>query len=123
MSKDKDKASKGCPPECGAKCCTYFALEIDEPEDEDDCDNIRWYLLHERVGIYIAEEAWHLLVENPCVALDVLGRCARYRDRPSVCRGYGKDACEFHHDIQFDAFFRTPEEFDAYWGDRRKGER
>jgi len=89
-------------------------LEIDEPEDEVDFDNIRWYLLHERVAVYLAEGCWHLLILNACTALDALGRCSRYRDRPNLCRAYGTDSCEFHDHIEFDAFFETPEAFDEY---------
>jgi len=110
----KAKPRNSCPPECGAECCTYFALEIDEPEDEEDFDNIRWYLLHEKVAVYLAEGCWHLLILNPCTALDALGRCARYQDRPKLCRAYGGESCEFHDHIEFDAFFGTPEAFDEY---------
>ena len=111
MSKSK---RKGCPPACGATCCTYFALEIDEPTEEADFDNIRWYLLHDKVGVYISEDCWHLLVENPCRALDRLGRCTIYEKRPDLCRAYGKKYCEFHDHIEFDAFFRSVEAFDEY---------
>ena len=35
------------------KCCEYIALEIDTPETQEDFENIRWYLLHENVKIFI----------------------------------------------------------------------
>ena len=42
------------PPchDCTAKCCKYFALEIDAPTKAKDHDNIRWYLLHEHIVVY-----------------------------------------------------------------------
>ncbi|NQU25948.1 MAG: hypothetical protein HQ567_32055, partial [Candidatus Nealsonbacteria bacterium] len=49
---------------CGAKCCCYFALPIDTPEDWEDFEFIRWYLLHERATIFTEEDCWYLLVHN-----------------------------------------------------------
>ena len=31
---------------CTGLCCRYFALPLDDPEDWDDFDDIRWYLCH-----------------------------------------------------------------------------
>jgi len=115
----KAQHKRECPPECGSKCCTYFSLEIDTPTGKTDFDNIRWYLLHEKVAVYLVEKCWHLLVLNPCSALDPLGRCVRYHDRPHLCREYGKDTCEFHEHVEFDAFFETPEDLDAYLEKKR----
>ena len=35
---------------CTAKCCKYFALPIETPEDEEDFDFLRWYLVHDRAS-------------------------------------------------------------------------
>lgn len=36
-----------------SKCCEYVAMQIDTPETQDDFENIRWYLLHENVKVFV----------------------------------------------------------------------
>ena len=35
---------------CDAKCCKHVAVEIDEPEEKEDFENIKWYVCHSVVG-------------------------------------------------------------------------
>ena len=46
---------KNGPPchDCTAKCCKYFALQIDTPTTPKDHDHIRWYLLHEHIAVWV----------------------------------------------------------------------
>ena len=37
---------------CTAKCCRYFALPMETPEEFADYEYLRWFLLHERVGLH-----------------------------------------------------------------------
>lgn len=39
-----------------SKCCEYIAVEIDKPETEEDFENIKWFLLHKNVKVFIQEE-------------------------------------------------------------------
>ena len=50
------------PPchDCSAKCCKYFALQIDTPTTPKDHDNIRWYLLHEHIAVWVQDGDWRL---------------------------------------------------------------
>ncbi len=82
--------------DCGAECCKYFAVWIDEPTDLDEFDAIKWYLHHRGVCVYVdAEEDWYVHVENVCKQLGSDGNtCKIYDSRPHVCRNYEPGRCE-----------------------------
>jgi uncharacterized protein len=85
--------------DCGARCCRYVATQIDTPTCKRDYDNIRWYLRHERVAVFIDHDHdWYLEFETPCRALGAHGRCLAYATRPRICREHGEtgEPCEFH---------------------------
>lgn len=82
---------------CGALCCKYFALEIDRPTTRGDLENIRWYLSHHKVAIFIQEKGWYLKVGNRCKHLAGNGRCKVYDERPAICRKHNVLECEYHY--------------------------
>jgi uncharacterized protein len=101
--------------ECQGKCCSYFALPIDEPEDVGDFDDIRWYLLHENVSVFVEDDDWYVQIDNRCKALSDEALCEIYEDRPRICRKYKDEECEFAvPDGEHDLLLRTPEECMAY---------
>jgi len=68
---------------CAGLCCRYFALPIDEPEDWDDYDDIRWFLCHEDIEVFVEDGDWYLNVKNKCNHLSGNGRkCDIYDKRP-----------------------------------------
>mgnify|MGYP006312703687 CR=1 FL=1 len=85
--------------QCNARCCRYLATQIDKPTCKRDYDNIRWYLLHDRVHVFVDHEGdWYLEFETPCIELDQsAGLCRNYNGRPRICRehGDGEVSCEF----------------------------
>jgi len=100
---------------CGAKCCRYFCFEIDEPEDFEDFDDIRWYLFHEGVTVHIDEGDWYISIENRCKALDENNLCTAYDERPLICRKYNPPNCDNSEaDYGYDELFTCPEELEAY---------
>jgi len=100
---------------CGAKCCQYFALPIDDPADRKDFDDIRWYLLHEGVSIFVEDGDWYIQIDNRCKALTAEGLCSVYENRPRICRKYKDGECEFAvPDGEHEVLLRTPEECTAY---------
>ncbi len=101
---------------CGGKCCRYFALEIDEPEDFDDFDSIRWYLYHGSNYVFVEEGKWYLCVTTHCRNLDGNRRCLVYDRRPLICREHDASECEFEDEMEwnYDRCFRTPEEVEKY---------
>ena len=112
------------PPchQCTARCCKYFALEIDVPTTPKDHDTIRWYLLHEHVVVWVQDGDWYLEVQTRCKHLESDNKCAIYHSRPRICRDYGwpdadnpEDPCEyFTGDGGYDLYFDSAEAFDRW---------
>ncbi len=101
---------------CNALCCKYFCFEIDEPDDYDDFEDIRWYLCHDGVSVHIEEDGdWYIQIDNPCNKLDEGNRCTIYEDRPLLCRNYSHGNCELTGgDYGYAEEFTTPEQLNYY---------
>ncbi len=101
---------------CKGLCCRYFCFEIDEPDDYEEFEDIRWYLYHEAVSVHIEEEGdWYIQIENPCKMLDDEYRCSIYEDRPHICRNYADEDCEATSaDYGYQEEFKTPEQLVEY---------
>ena len=114
--------AKGPPcHDCTARCCKYFALEIDRPVTPRDHDHIRWYLLHEQVVVWVQEGSWFLEIRTPCRHLLPDNRCGIYDTRPQICRDHGwpedddSHPCEyFNGEDAFDLHFDTAEQFELW---------
>jgi Fe-S-cluster containining protein len=111
--KDFSESANLCE-HCTAKCCHYFALNIDAPVTRRDFDFIRWYLLHDRATVFVEGEDWYLLVYTTCKHLRDDHRCGIYETRPQICRDYTTDECEFEDDWCYDMYFESPEQIDEY---------
>lgn len=106
---------------CSALCCRYFALPLDPPSDVRDYDNMRWYLMHENVIIFIEDGDWYLAVLTRCKHLQQDNRCGIYETRPRICRSYTTDNCEFHGmDYDYDQLFTSAEQLVEY-GEKQLG--
>lgn len=99
---------------CTAKCCHYFALPIDTPEEWRDFDYIRWYLLHDRASVFVDDGDWYLMVHTTCKHLRDDHLCGIYETRPQICRDYTTDNCEYEEDWTYEQYFETPEQIDEY---------
>ena len=99
---------------CTAKCCRYFALPIDTPEEWKDFQYIRWYLLHNRASVFVDDDTWYLLVHTKCKHLGDDQMCGIYETRPDICREYTTDACEYEESWVYDQYFETPEQIAEY---------
>lgn len=100
---------------CTALCCRYFALQIDEPETPEQFDDIRWYLMHEAVHIFVEDGEWYLSVQSRCQNLLDDNRCGVYEDRPRVCREYTTDNCDYHvGEYDYEQYFTSAEQLEAY---------
>jgi hypothetical protein len=113
----KGNKSKGICEGCRAECCRYVALEIDKPTCKRDYDNIRWYLLHENVSVFVDNEgSWNIEFVTPCEKLGADGYCEYYLSRPRICREHGVErTCEFHSDTEPHRLrFENEKEFIAY---------
>ncbi len=100
---------------CGAKCCQYFCFEIDEPDDVDEFEDVRWYICHEGTTVHIDEGTWYISIMNRCNMLDDNDQCTSYDNRPLICRKYDLDNCDqTMGDYGYDEEFKTPDELEAY---------
>ena len=71
-SKTKKRKKKGkksetnlCEDCIPAKCCMYFSIEIYEPEDKTDYDDLLWIIAPRDTEIYINDDLFYLLVKSP----------------------------------------------------------
>jgi len=101
---------------CKGLCCRYFCFQIDEPDDYEEFEDVRWYLYHEGVSVHIDEDGdWFIQIANPCNALDENYRCTVYEDRPLICRGYSTENCEvLDDDYGYQEEFTAPEQLAAH---------
>ncbi len=100
---------------CAGLCCRYLALPIETPTDKDDFDDIRWYLAHEGISIFVEEGEWYINIANRCKHLTKENRCDIYETRPRICRGYQDETCDYHSgDYGYEMFFTSTEELNEY---------
>ena len=101
---------------CTGLCCRYFALPIETPENKDDFDDIRWYLCHKGITIFIEDGDWYLNIKNKCKYLsDKDNRCKIYSRRPNICRGYRHDDCDYvEGEYNYELHFTSDKQMEEY---------
>ena len=109
-------SKKSLCDECPGLCCRYFALPIDTPEDKQDNDDIRWYLCHKDISIFVEDGDWYLNVKNRCKHLVSNGRqCRIYPKRPKICRGYRTRDCDYTEgEYDFELHFTDDKQMEEY---------
>ncbi len=80
---------------CAAACCRYLALPIDKPARARDYDDIRWYLMHEGVTVFVEEGDWFVQFQTRCGNLGADNLCAIYDTRPKICEEYEPGSCDY----------------------------
>lgn len=80
---------------CAAACCRYLALPIDKPTTRRDYDDMRWYLMHEGVTIFVEEGDWYIQYATRCKSLGADNLCQVYDSRPELCREYEAKDCDY----------------------------
>ncbi len=101
---------------CTGICCRYIAVPLDDPDNERDVSDIRWFLLHENVAVYIDDDDdWFIEFKTKCKQLKENNMCGIYEDRPTMCREHKLDECEMNGEGDpWVHYFDTPEKFLAY---------
>jgi Fe-S-cluster containining protein len=109
---------------CRGDCCTGIAVEIPRPRTRKDYDDVRWYLYHEGMHVYIDRDGdWIAEMDLPCGQRDPgSGRCRIYARRPPVCREAQHAECERNAE-DARVRFRTVEEYDRWLRSRRRKRR
>jgi Fe-S-cluster containining protein len=114
ITRDQLKPGEVLCSYCTARCCRYFALEIDPPETWAAFDFIRWYLMHGSSAVFVDGETWYLMVYADCKHLLPDNLCGAYDTRPQICRDYTTDNCEYDDGTVYDQFFETAEQLWEY---------
>jgi Fe-S-cluster containining protein len=100
---------------CSAICCQYVAIEIDKPTTRGDFEDIRWYIAHQDIWVFVEGEEWYVCIERPCKFLSKNNKCTMYENRPRICRKYNTVNCERNGSgMPYDVKFSTPEEIQKY---------
>ncbi len=80
---------------CAAACCRYLALPLDKPTNRRDYDDIRWYLLHENISVFVEDGDWFVQFPTRCKHIGPDNRCTLYETRPEICREYDFGQCDY----------------------------
>jgi len=108
-------AKKRLCDKCPGLCCSYFALPIETPETKEDYDDIRWYLCHKNITVFVEEGDWYLNVENKCKHLTKDYRCDIYNKRPKICRQYSHKDCDFTDgEYDYELHFTNDKQMEEY---------
>ena len=122
--------AKGRCRKCEGLCCRYFALPIETPQTRQDYDDIRWYLCHKDISVFIEDGDWYLSVSSRCRHLSPESyQCRIYDRRPKICRKYKHENCDavqgrydyalhFTRDREIDEYMRI--KFDNNAPEKRK---
>ncbi len=113
--------------ECDGHCCKYITVQIDTPEDDIDFEELKWFLCHENISVYIDHDNdWCIEVKTPCKFQDTkTNLCTIYETRPKVCQEHQTDECEGNeeHDPHYQRIFHTMEDIDGYKKELQSGKK
>jgi Fe-S-cluster containining protein len=87
---------------------------METPTERKDFENIRWFMLHGHVTVFVDSGTWFLCVHNKCDHLRPDNLCGIYETRPQICRDYTTDKCEYDNDGVYDQLFETPDQIQEY---------
>ncbi len=101
---------------CAAACCRYLALPLDIPENRRDFDDIRWYLMHEGISVFVEDGDWYVQIQTKCKNLAADNLCGVYETRPSICREYQAKDCDYSGaQYGYDHLFTHPKQLEEYY--------
>lgn len=104
---------------CAGACCRYLAIPLDVPEDRRDFDDIRWYLMHEGISVFVEEGDWYVQMQTRCKNLQDDNLCSVYEARPSICKEYKAQDCDYTGgQFGYDQLFTHPVQLEAYYQEK-----
>lgn len=80
---------------CAAACCRYVALEIDKPRTARDYDDVRWYIMHQGISVFVEDGSWFIQIQARCKNLGMDNLCQVYTARPAICRDFEPGECDY----------------------------
>lgn len=100
---------------CTGHCCKYLALPLESPETARDYDDMRWYLMHQGVTIFVEDGEWYIQVSTTCTHLQPDNLCGIYSTRPQICRDYKSGECDYSDgSYGYDHLFTHVDQLEAY---------
>lgn len=101
---------------CKGLCCRYFALPIETPEEKSDFEDIRWYLCHKDVTVFVEDGDWYLNIKNRCRHLTEKDhKCKIYESRPPICRKYRHSDCDYTEgEYDYELHFTDDKQMEEY---------
>ena len=104
---------------CTGACCRYLALPIDPPRTARDYDDLRWYLLHEGIGVFVEEGEWYIQIQTTCRHLGPDSRCQIYETRPAICEDYKAVNCDYGvGPYNYEHHFVHASQLERYYADK-----
>ena len=101
---------------CMAACCRYIALPLDKPTTAKDYNDIRWYLMHHGICVFVEEGDWYVQFQTRCKNLAADNRCGIYASRPEICCEYEPGECDYAGGTYgYDNLFTHPQQIDEYY--------
>lgn len=101
---------------CTAACCRYVAIPLDKPKQAKDYDDMRWYLMHEGVTVFVEEGDWYIQFQTRCKNLGPDNKCTVYDTRPLICREYEPGECDYTGgDYGYDHLFTHPVQVEEHY--------
>ncbi|UCE62140.1 MAG: YkgJ family cysteine cluster protein [Phycisphaerales bacterium] len=101
---------------CAAACCRYVAIPLDKPENARDYSDMRWYLMHENISVFLEDGDWYIQFQTRCKNLASDNRCKAYETRPHICREYEAGECDYSGGNHgYDEYFTHAKQVDAYY--------
>ena len=101
---------------CTAACCRYIAIPIDTPKNKRDYDDIRWYLMHEGITVFVEEDEWYCQFQTTCRNLGLDNRCTVYDTRPEICAEYKAQDCDYVGGTYgYEQLFTHPKAIEDYY--------
>ncbi len=109
-------AAKTPCKKCSALCCRNIALPLDKPKSRGDYDDIRWFLTHYNVSVFVEKGDWYINFKTLCRHLNrKTFRCEIYANRPNICRRYKTSKCELTSDTyDYDLHFTNDRQMQEY---------
>jgi Fe-S-cluster containining protein len=109
-------AKKRLCDKCTGLCCRYFALPIETPEDKEDYDDIRWYLCHKDITVFVEDGDWYINIKNRCRYLSEADySCKIYNKRPRICREYATKDCDLTEgEYDYEMHFTDAKQMEEY---------
>lgn len=101
--------------DCEAICCKYVVLDIDTPETLKDFENIKWYVLHKNVEVFVDYEGiWNIRFITNCESLNKKNKCSTYRKRPEICKEFSSKDCPQNKKYEEILTFKKLEDVEEY---------